>query len=649
MIAGEAESRARILLGAFLIAAAGALAYATSFRGVFVFDDFHNLVNNPHLSPLWPPGERLWAAPGTGLESRPVAAFSFAVSHALGGGEPAAHHALNLAIHLAAALFLFGLVRRALVLAGGRARDASLGLALGTAALWVVHPLTSGAVTYVYQRCESLMGALLVATCYFALRAMSAECPLRWQAAAAATCLAGAGAKETMVVAPLLVLALDALLVSKSVPAALRNHARLYAGLALSWAAILVLLLTRGAHAGSVGFSFDRLDAWDYLRAQAAALVLYARLALWPDVLVFDYGWPIPRRPIEWMPPAFAVLAALGATAWALLRRSALALCGAWFFLILAPSSSFLPVVTEVVVEHRMYLPLAGLILLAVLALWRALPGWLACVAVVLAVAGLGARTAQRGRDYHSEERLWRLTVQQVPDNPRAHYSLGDVVRAKGRRNEALMHYEQAVRLDPEEPEWRLNLGVLLFELGELERAFMHLDAALQARPDWALAHYNLGRARVRAGDPERAVQSFREALRLSPQWLDAARGLGIALARAGRRPEALRALREVVAARPRDVEALVELGELLVSAPEPGLRDGEQALKLARRAQRITQGREARSVALVAAAQAETGDFAAAAATARRGLQLAGPDERAEHARRLELYLDRRTLAESF
>ena len=646
MTAGDPESRARIRLGAIAVAVAGALAYSSSFGGVFVYDDVHNIVQNPHLARLWPPTGWLWARPGFGLAGRPVVSLTFALNHAFGGLGTGGYHALNLAIHLGAALFLFGLVRRALLLARGRAGEASFGLALATAALWVVHPLTTGAVTYLYQRCESLMGFFLLGTCYLSLRSFTEEHPLRWRIGAVAACLLGAGCKETMVVAPLLVLLLDALLASGSLRAALRAHRGLYGGLFLSWIAIAVLVVTSGARADSVGFSFAQVTAWDYLRAQAAGIVLYVRLSLWPHPLVFDYGWPIPQRVLGWMPQGLAVLAALGITLRGLARRAPAALCGAWFFLILAPSSSFLPIATELVVEHRAYLPVAAVILLVLLALQRMLPPRAWPAFALAAVLALGVRTWDRNLDYHSEQRLWRSALQRVPGNPRAHYAVGDIARASGRRNEALMHYEEAVRLDPEGAEWRVQPGVLLMEFGETERAIAHLAAAVRLKPDWALAHYDLGLAHVQAGNPEAGIESFREALRLAPQWPEAVRGLGIAQARAGHRREALRALRAAVAARRRDLEALVELGELLVSAPEAELRDGEEALKLGRRAQRITEGRDARALALVAAAQAETGDFAGALVTARRALELGGVERRAEYERRVEMYLERRTLA---
>ena len=571
-----------------VVCAAGVLVYLGSLRGAFVYDDLLNIVGNPYLSPLFPPTGWLWAPPGFGLAGRPVASFSFALNHAVGGLDPLGYHLTNLAIHLAAALLLLGVVRRATALAGASPRQAGA-LALATALLFVVHPLTTGAVTYLYQRCESLMGALLLATVYCGLRARSASggAAPRWARLAVVACWLGVGCKETMVVAPLLMLLFDRTLVAGTFRGALRAAPGLYGGLFASWALIAVLVMSSGARSDSVGFGFE-LDSWGYLQAQAAGLVHYVRLALWPTELVFDYGEPLPTRASQWLPQGLAVLAALGVTLVGLVRNRPLALVGAWFFLILGPSSSVLPIVTEIWVEHRMYLPLAAVVLGVVLALVRTVgTGVPLAVLVAAAAVALGWRTHLRQADYASEVELWRVNVEQTPENARAHYALGDALRRTAgdtaARREALTHMERAVELDPEDPFLRVNPGVLALELGEPERALRHLEAAVRLRPEWALAHQNLGSALLALGSLDAARGAFERSLELSPSNLDAARGLAMTHARARRPREARRLFEVLVRERPEDLEALVEFAELLLDAES--VRDPARALQLARAA----------------------------------------------------------------
>jgi hypothetical protein len=137
-MSGSAESPWRIRAGALAIVLAGAVAYGSSFGGAFVYDDVNNLVDNPHLSSLWPPAGWWWARPGFGLAGRPVTSFTFALNHALSGLDTWSYHAFNLVIHLGTALLLFGLARRALRLTSLTERAS--GPALAAALLWVVHP-----------------------------------------------------------------------------------------------------------------------------------------------------------------------------------------------------------------------------------------------------------------------------------------------------------------------------------------------------------------------------------------------------------------------------------------------------------------------------------------------------------------------------
>ena len=179
--------------------AAGA-AYCNSFGGPLIFDDEQAIVENPTIRQLWP----LWQplrppAHGETVTNRPLLNLSLALNYAVGGLAAWGYHAVNLAIHLAAALLLFGIVRRTLRLparkgdsphsperpGGGHRPEAvaahkadrplpataATGLALAVALLWAVHPLPTESVTYVVQRAESLAGLLYLLVLYGLIRA----------------------------------------------------------------------------------------------------------------------------------------------------------------------------------------------------------------------------------------------------------------------------------------------------------------------------------------------------------------------------------------------------------------------------------------------------------------------------------------------
>jgi protein O-mannosyl-transferase len=171
--------------------------------------------------------------------------------------------------------------------------------------------------------------------------------------------------KESMVTAPVLVALYDRVFIFDSIKAAVKERWQLYAGLAFTWL-VLALLVSSGPRIHSAGFS-SGVSAWTYLLNQAVMIVRYLRLAVWPSSLVVNYGWPIPLTLGEVLPQALIVIALLVGTIAALMRRPPLGFLGATFFMTLAPTSSIVPIATEVGAERRMYLPLISIVVLVVI------------------------------------------------------------------------------------------------------------------------------------------------------------------------------------------------------------------------------------------------------------------------------------------
>ena len=175
--------------GAALIVVLSCLAaYANSFAGQFVFDDVHEIERNPSLRSLLPPWDAMFI--GHKMPARPLPYLTFAINFWVSGKNPASYHAVNLLIHILASLALFDLVRSTLTSPRLRDRFAqrSVPIALVIAAVWACHPLQTQAVTYVYQRIESMAGMFaLVSLACFARAAFSG-----WKPAWLAGCLAAA-------------------------------------------------------------------------------------------------------------------------------------------------------------------------------------------------------------------------------------------------------------------------------------------------------------------------------------------------------------------------------------------------------------------------------------------------------------------------
>jgi len=610
---GKYGRGARWLAGG-IIALGGLAAYHGSFSGAFVLDDASSIVGNPTLRHL---GRALVPPPGgETVSGRPLVNFSLAVNYALGGTRPWGYHALNLAIHLLAGLALFGVVRRTVVLKSRRSDDGDKAtfIAFTAALLWTVHPLQTEAVTYVVQRAESLMGLFYLLTLYCFVRSVElgndeGRRPFSpfWSVLCVVSCLFGMATKEVMVSAPLAVFLYDRTFVSGSFAAAWRRHGRLHGALASTWLLLGGLVLGTGNRGGTAGVGTG-VPWWLYAQTQFKAIAGYLRLAVWPHPLIFDYGTEWARGPADVMPYAILVgLLALG-TAWALWRRPALGFLGAWVFLILAPTS-LVTGTRQTSAEHRMYLPLAALTVLAALGLDRVAGRRALPVVLTLAVA-LGMATAARNEDYRSKLALYRDAVAWRPRNPwtrfdlgvafgeehapreaeqsyrealrldarfpEAHNNLGDLLLQEGRRTEALDEFREALRLRPAYVEARYNLGLALIQAGRGAEGAEEEQQALLLRPDFPEAHCALGEAQAQMGLSGEAQAQYEACLQLKPDYAPAHYNLANVLVHLGRLPEAVAHYEAAVRLDPTMAQAQDNLGNVL-------LREGQVVAALAR------------------------------------------------------------------
>ena len=534
------SSRAGIFVAAALLTAAALAAWANSFRGPFIFDDLPAIAQNATIRTLALP--IALAPPGTGqpANGRPLVNFSFALNWAVGGADVRGYHMLNLAIHALAALALFGVVRRTLrsrPLAAKFAADATP-LAFALAALWMLHPLQTESVTYIAQRAESLAGLCLLLTLYASIRGAESPTPTRWHALAVVTCLLGMATKEVMYAAPLLVLLLDRTFFAGTFREALRRRPWFYAGLAATWLLLGWLVMQAGNRGATAGFGLG-ITPWHYLLTQCGALIHYMRLALWPAPLVLDYGIATTSSLAEVWPQAALLLALFGATLIALARCPPWGFLGAWFFLLLAPTSSVLPLATQTVAEHRMYLPLAAIIAAIVVGVWHVLGRHSVVVFVAIAIA-LGALTARRNIDYRSAISIWQDNIAKRPDSPRPFGELASALTDAGRVPEALAAYETAVRLLPNYPKVRHNYAVALAAAGRLDEAAAQFELALAQLPTLADAHYGLGDVRHEQGRNAEALACYQDAIRLRPDFALAHNNAANILTIFGRTDEAL-------------------------------------------------------------------------------------------------------------
>jgi tetratricopeptide (TPR) repeat protein len=298
------------------------------------------------------------------------------------------------------------------------------------------------------------------------------------------------------------------------------------------------------------------VGVFTYALTQAWAIVHYLVLVVWPAGLTFDYGMPVVENPAEVAVPIVLLLISIVLTLRALWRRQPAGVAGAAFFLLLAPSSSIVPIATQTIAEHRLYLALAALIVLICAAAARGIGrlGLLPIAApllVSLAAGGLAFLTFARNADYASVRSLWADTVAQRPDNPRAHHNLGLALLADGRKDEAVRQFREAIRLQPTHAFAHFQLGALAMTGGALSEAAEHFDAALQADRHYVDARVNLGHVLAREGRVDEAIAHYRVALAEAPA-ADIRVSLAALLMQRGRLDEAAPLLQQALAEAPQ-------------------------------------------------------------------------------------------------
>ncbi|MDH5676411.1 MAG: tetratricopeptide repeat protein [Myxococcales bacterium] len=600
-----ALAMAVVLLGPLLL-------YGAALSHPFLFDDGSAIVNNPQVRILWPLVDAMSPAPNGPTSGRPLVALSFSINYALGGLAVEGYRLVNIALHAVNALLLHGFLLQLLTGPGVAAwvsRSARV-LAFAMALLWSVHPLLSECIVYVTQRTELLGAFFYLLTLALALRHFREPGRPIFGFGAVAAAIAGLGAKETVTTVALAVLLLDRATGAPSWAQALRRHRGLYVGLGIQVAIAAAMVANQPYDRAGIGLDLG-VSAIENLATQGGVIAHYLKLAFWPQPLSISYHWPIAKNLLLYG-PGLALVSLLGVGAIGVfVRRGLLGFPALLFFVLLAPSSSVLPMVTEVVAERRMYLPLAVVIVYVVLLVQAVAVRWLrsrslrrAVLSVGLGVVVLaaGARTLARLDDYGSRLRIWQSAWQADPQDPqatsayarelydagqrqrarsllepltsrrrqvhgeadwagRAHIRLSDFDMREGKHESALQHRLAAATTSPHDPTVQVEIARALLVLGRKGEALTRLQALVQGPDANAVILNEYGATLIELKRPGEAIGHLVEALRLQPGSVEALLNLGVAFVLVGDLPMAMRAFRDATAREPDSSAAWRQLG----------------------------------------------------------------------------------------
>ena len=509
-----------------ILAFAVLATYANSLSAPFVLDDQAAIVQNRQIRNLSALGDVLVPVADSPVAGRPLVNLSFALNHAVGRLDVRGYRLVNLGLHIGCALLAFAVARRTM---------APL-MAFAVVLLWAVHPLNSEVVNYVSQRTESMMAAFYLLTLYAAIRASDAKRPGRWTVLAIGSCWLGALCKESIATAPIMVAVYDRVFLFDSWKSAFARRKGLYAGLAATWL-LVAAGVTSGARSAVAGFS-SGVSPWTYLLNQGPIITEYLRLSLWPDRLVAFYGWPLPVTLAD-VAPYVTLVALLGvATILAFFRAPAIGFLGAWFFITLAPTSSIVPVATEVGAERRMYLPLLAVVMLVVMsaaALRRRVATRQTSFAIGLTLltastVALSATTVKRNREYQSALTLAQTIVERRP-SPVALHMLGEQFLQSNRTDEAIRYLREAVANGNSRAAYLL--GITLYNQGHYAESIEQLEAFIRTSqlpyrlvPRWLEPHpMEIVISRIAVGRARMAQQQWAAAAEQGTRALEISRG----------------------------------------------------------------------------------------------------------------------------
>ncbi|MFH1312635.1 MAG: tetratricopeptide repeat protein [Candidatus Eisenbacteria bacterium] len=237
----------------------------------------------------------------------------------------------------------------------------------------------------------------------------------------------------------------------------------------------------------------------------------------------------------------------------------------------------------------------------------------------------------------------YRRALNLKPELSAVYFNLGSVLSSQGKLEEAAGSYREGLILEPGDAQGWCDLGVVRGRQGRVDEAIEHFRQALANDPQHASAHYNLGISLQGKGRPEEAIEHYRQAMLSIPNSVEVHYSIGMALAATGDYAEALENLRFVLEERPDDPLALNTIAWLLATVPDGGIRQPEEAVRLAERAAELTGRKAPEILDTLAAAYAASGDYPKALAEAQAAVELAlalaAHDLAADIGTRVDLY----------
>ena len=539
--------------GLLLLAVMLVFGQALGF-GFVNFDDSEYVYENPHVIHGLSAAEVAWAFTTTHFTNwHPLTWLSYMLDFELYGLAPWGYHLTNILLHAATVILLFLVLRR---MTGDFWPSAFV------AAVFAIHPLRAESVAWVSERKDVLSGLFFMLTLGAYADYVRRPFSLVRYSLVIAPFALGLMAKPMLVTLPLVLLLLDYWPLRR---------------MALGWRLVIEKLpLVALSAASCVATSLAQSDAMAYLESIpfsariANALVSYATYLgqfFYPVGLAVFYPHRVDNLPTWQVVGALLLLAGIGAAAVIFRRRCPYALVGwCWYLGMLVPVIGLMQVGSQAMADRYTYLPQIGLAMglawgaKAAFASWPHRGRlWGAASALVLVVL-MGCAYHQTSFWFDSET-LWNRAIDCVPQNAVAHYNLANALTTCGRADEAIEHYQMAIRIDPNDAQARYNMANALADRGQVDEALDQYRKAIEIKPNYTKAHNNLGAYLASRGQIEEAIVEYQKVLDVKPNDAEAHSNLGLALANRGQFDEAIAHYERSLKTNPRRAETHNNLG----------------------------------------------------------------------------------------
>jgi tetratricopeptide (TPR) repeat protein len=607
-----------------VIALIGLLAYANTFHVPFVFDDNSSITNNPAIKDL------PTFLSGAGYAHNPrrfIGYLSFALNYKLGGLNVVGYHLVNLAIHIITAWLVYVLASLTLrtpyfdnreqvnTVHRSLFTDYRSFLPLFAALLFVAHPIQTQAVTYIVQRLASLATLFYVLALVFYIKGrlanpakpFSLHSVLFFTISLIAALLA-MRTKEIAATLPLVVVLYE----FSFFGAGTRKKLLFLLPLLLILLIIPLGMLHTGQPLGELLSDVSEMaretrviSRGDYLLTQFSVIATYIRLLFLPINQNLDYDYPVYDSlfALPVLGGCILICSFIGLAIYFYYRtrqvspftvhrspftavHRLIAFGILWFFITLTVESSIIPI-SDVIYEHRLYLPSVGaFIALAALTalISRRFSSRLFMTVAMMMVIILATATWRRNVIWGDLQTFWMDIVEKSPNKNRPHNNLGKTYLGGGRTTEALEEFKTAVRLNPDNPLSRYNLGTAYDSVGLTDAAIEQFLAAIKLKEDYADAHDNLGLSYGKKGLFDKAIEEFKLALRLTPDYASTHSNLALAYRLKGSLGEAVAEYQIALKLQPGNADAHNNLGVVYwqMHQPDKAIEEVRAAVRLA-------------------------------------------------------------------